>query len=275
MSKPGRNDLCPCGSGLKYKKCHEPIEKEAERERAAVVQAARYLRQDFLKFARDDRFAPAFAAAIAHYWNGHYSFDNAEEMSENEAFRFVDWFIFDYQPEDTPRLIEAYHQERWDDLATSQQKVLAGWLDAPPAAAYEFTGYEGQTLHLRDFVSGESYDVYEASGHGVLEPGDLVLARLVLVNDRLQFSTTAAYLPQAEIANLADKLAAARTADAEAHPGATYPDFMRRHNTLLIHHALEQAEEKGRPAVARLDPDRKDNAGRAAARQLRRLQMKR
>ena len=22
MSKPGRNDLCPCGSGRKYKKCH-------------------------------------------------------------------------------------------------------------------------------------------------------------------------------------------------------------------------------------------------------------
>ena len=23
MAKPGRNDLCPCGSGKKYKKCHE------------------------------------------------------------------------------------------------------------------------------------------------------------------------------------------------------------------------------------------------------------
>ena len=23
MAKTGRNDLCPCGSGKKYKKCHE------------------------------------------------------------------------------------------------------------------------------------------------------------------------------------------------------------------------------------------------------------
>lgn len=23
MQKPGRNDPCPCGSGKKYKKCHE------------------------------------------------------------------------------------------------------------------------------------------------------------------------------------------------------------------------------------------------------------
>ncbi|MCA9977843.1 MAG: SEC-C domain-containing protein, partial [Anaerolineales bacterium] len=24
MDKPGRNDLCYCGSGKKYKKCHMP-----------------------------------------------------------------------------------------------------------------------------------------------------------------------------------------------------------------------------------------------------------
>lgn len=276
MSKLGRNDPCHCGSGLKYKKCHEPIEKAAEKERLMLLEGARYLRRDFLKFARDERFAQDFAAALSHYWNGLYTFDNAEEMSENEAFRFIDWFTFDYQPADgQPRLIERYRQERWDDLATTQQKVLETWLEAPPAAAYELVNYEGQTLHLRDFVTGEQFEAYEGAGHGETEPGDVILTRLLPVNNRLEFSTTAAYLPQDEIADLADKLAAARAADAEAYPDATYHDFMRRHNTILIHHALEQAEKKGRYPVARLDPERKDNATRAAARQLRRLQRKR
>ena len=27
MAKTGRNDLCPCGSGKKYKKCHEAPER--------------------------------------------------------------------------------------------------------------------------------------------------------------------------------------------------------------------------------------------------------
>jgi hypothetical protein len=27
VAKPGRNDLCPCGSGKKYKRCHEAKEK--------------------------------------------------------------------------------------------------------------------------------------------------------------------------------------------------------------------------------------------------------
>lgn len=27
---PGRNDLCPCGSGKKYKKCHGPLDESGE-----------------------------------------------------------------------------------------------------------------------------------------------------------------------------------------------------------------------------------------------------
>jgi hypothetical protein len=32
MAKPGRNDLCPCGSGKKYKKCHETTERGSARQ---------------------------------------------------------------------------------------------------------------------------------------------------------------------------------------------------------------------------------------------------
>jgi hypothetical protein len=37
MSRPGRNDLCPCGSGKKYKKCHEAKETGNARGRMLVV----------------------------------------------------------------------------------------------------------------------------------------------------------------------------------------------------------------------------------------------
>lgn len=30
MAKPGRNDLCHCGSGRKYKKCHGPKEGQSD-----------------------------------------------------------------------------------------------------------------------------------------------------------------------------------------------------------------------------------------------------
>jgi len=41
MAKPGRNDLCPCGSGNKHKKCCLPKEEAAEREQLAKAEARR------------------------------------------------------------------------------------------------------------------------------------------------------------------------------------------------------------------------------------------
>ena len=37
MAKTGRNDLCPCGSGLKYKKCCESKERMQSNGRLMMV----------------------------------------------------------------------------------------------------------------------------------------------------------------------------------------------------------------------------------------------
>jgi tetratricopeptide (TPR) repeat protein len=39
MAKVGRNDLCPCGSGKKYKKCCQAKDQEAERQMRAAAQS--------------------------------------------------------------------------------------------------------------------------------------------------------------------------------------------------------------------------------------------
>ena len=46
MQKLGRNSLCWCGSGKKYKNCHEPIEEKAEqfRRRGHIVPSRRLLK---------------------------------------------------------------------------------------------------------------------------------------------------------------------------------------------------------------------------------------
>lgn len=252
--KPGRNEPCWCGSGQKYKKCHMRSDQEAESERRELKVAAEYVMEDLLEFAEDERFAVPFAGALTRYWNGFYTIDNAGEMSENEALRFFDWFAFDYVHDgDTPRVAEVYRDEQWEELSAQQQEVLAQWLETRPSGAYVLTGYEGQTLHLRDYLTDETYDVYQPAGRGSLEIGDIVLARILPVQEHLEFGAGAAYLPQDEIADLDEKVAAARAADAEAHPDDNSIDgFLRRHNVLLVHHALAQAEEKGRPPVARL-----------------------
>ena len=274
-NKPGRNDPCYCGSGQKYKKCHMKIDQQAERDQRAWKEAGRFLRRDLLQFARDDRFAIAFAEALPFYWNGLYEMDNAEEMGQAEALRFIDWFFFDYDYTDEDgngrRLVEIYHQEKRGDLSDHQQQVIDAWVNAKPSGAYTLTGYDGQLLHLKDYMTGEEFDVYEGGGRGVVEIGEVILTRLVPVNDRLEFSTDAAYLPAAEITDIGNKLSAAKETYLADHPDASHDEFMRRNNHILIHHALEQAEVQGRPPVMRLDPNRADEKTQKIVRQIQKL----
>ncbi len=267
MEKPGRNDPCYCGSGQKYKKCHMPLDQQKEKEKRDWLQAARFLNRDFMLFAREERFAIDFATALPLYWNELYTLENAEEMSQAEALRFFDWFALDYTLTKGGRLAEIYRQEKWEDLSSVQQQVLDKWLQEAGASwAYTLTDYDADKLYLQDFLFGESFAVEEPGGRGVVEIGEVILARLVPMYDHWEFSTSAAYLPANEIADLKEKLIAAQ----EAIPHTTRLEFMRRSSHLLVHHALAQAQEKGRPPVARLDPNRPDKAIQKIVRQVKR-----
>lgn len=46
---PGRNELCPCGSGLKFKICHGDIGKRAVCERVMAETMVRLIIQEKIK----------------------------------------------------------------------------------------------------------------------------------------------------------------------------------------------------------------------------------
>lgn len=251
MEKPGRNDPCYCGSGKKYKQCHMATDLAADREQRAWAEAARDLRLDIFEFADDERFDAAAGIAAAQYWNDLYTAGNFTRMSPSEAERFLDWFAFDYTlPDSGDRVVERFREEKGDSLSTYERELLNSWATGAPMGGYELTGYDRQTLRLKEIVSGEMLDVFEPAGHGNAPLGAIILGRPVTVQDHFEFFSLPAYIPPDEIADLHEKIVAAQSADGSANPA----DFMRRHNVLLIHHALDQAKIAGRPPVARLDP---------------------
>jgi hypothetical protein len=176
-------------------------------------------------------------------------------MSEFEALRFLDWLVFDYKLEDGSRIVDLYADEFAGSLTPVQLSLLQSWQEAPPAGAYELTGYDGQVLDLRDVFSNETFTVFEAGGRGNVDVGEVVLSRLIPVFDKSEFSTVAAYLPGDESEGLAEFIAEAmENAGTNQNPA----EFVNEHNYLLIHYALQKAEEEGRPPVARLDKHRTD-----------------
>lgn len=278
---PGRNDPCYCGSGKKYKQCHMKQDQESLKERLNRTAAVQFVRRDLLKYAREEQFAERFAAALPLYWNNYYTIETADEMSEEEALRFFDWYVFDYihvdaDGNEAPRLINQYATDRWDELATAQHPILETWQKGMAAGGYELLAYDGQLLQLRDIVTNEEYEVYTSGGRGVVDVGEIILCRILPATEfadkaEWSFSTTGAYLPKDEIGDVADKLAQAKAAYLADHPAADHQDFMRRHNIILIHHALEQAKLRDRPPVARFDPTRPDRKQQKIVHQLRRF----
>lgn len=256
--KPGRNDPCYCGSGKKYKRCHSPLDQAAEQEQRLQRDAAHFIREELFEYAQNKAFAEDFAAALPLFWNKLYDEDSVDEMSQFELRIFCDWFALDYPLTDGKRVIEAYREERRDQLSHYQQQTLDRWLDTGAWSGYELLGYEGQTLQVRQFMTGETFQVFESAGRGTMSNGDVILAHIVPVQEHLEFSTDVPYIPAAEVEDLAEKLAAAKAHFLEANPEADHMAFLRRNNYLFAQHALEQAEKVGRPPVARLDPARPD-----------------
>ena len=249
------------------------LAKQAEKERKAAEKAARdeqrqkektarELRRTIFNYVRDQikepELAQAFATAVAQFWNNHYTIETADEMDMNEAFRFFDWFTYDYTLPDNQRLIERFAHDMRDEITVYQQQILQDWLAAPASSVYIYEAFDGfnQQFKLRDFFDEQqSYVVFSGAGSGRAKPDDLIMARLVQVGERLEFGTVAAYIPHAEIGDLPAQLEAAR------QEGEDHETFMRRAGSLIIvHHALAQAEVQERYPVARLDPKRVDKA---------------
>ncbi len=135
MTKVGRNDPCPCGSGKKYKQCHQPIEQAAANALRLVRQAPDIVLPKLLDAV--PQFAQALPAALALFWDNKYQVQTVQELDDHEdkgSERFLTWFLFDYQVDgSTP-----FEQLRADpaelELSEAESTVLASWDDVRLAA---------------------------------------------------------------------------------------------------------------------------------------------
>lgn len=148
----GRNDLCPCGSGKKYKKCCEQNQ---------VVSIHHLLKDEILELHRE-----IYDFAFSQY--GDIIEDDfdllveeliLEEQSDEEFFRFVHafWFILFGELDDDSTILENYIQAYSKKLKRPKlQQVLLTWRNAEPIV--------GKVVNLSDeefkVESVDSGDVY-------------------------------------------------------------------------------------------------------------------
>lgn len=189
----GRNEPCPCGSGRKYKHCCLAATELTDARWLAWRRAEGVLDR-IEAFAAETWGGPLIEEALATFWAG-----SPPPQSEQDALRwgqlFRPWFSFHFIPE--PRRSRRDKTGRWptDALAREfvrypdshvspiEQRFIEAACDAPFSFMAVQAVEPGRSIDLQDILTGESHHVLERTGSADLEPGLVLLTRVVADGD--------------------------------------------------------------------------------------------
>lgn len=189
MATVGRNDPCPCGSGRKHKHCclHQTDARRSARTR---------LRHS------ESRVVPAVLGFVLAEWDEEFVAEAWEEwVLWNEPVPehlhadpdfypfFLPWFVFSYIPDphaedawpnapETP-LALAYLADIDDEVDALDRQLI----EAACEGGFSFHAVQqvtrGDSIALKDILTGVEVHALEDSGSASLHPGDILFAHTV------------------------------------------------------------------------------------------------
>ena len=178
MSKPGRNDPCPCGSGKKYKRCHGAADFP---DPEMIYDRIRRLDNEsdtlLLRYAKEQYGDDVLEQA----WEDFVLDEELLFDPDDPEFRyFALWACYDWKPaEDNTRLPEQVlgdpHVKIEDDI-----RRFVGLVMAAPYSYYQVLDVEpGHSIRLRDILRKQEVSVTERGASTTLEKGNIIFARVL------------------------------------------------------------------------------------------------
>ncbi len=168
---PGRNDPCPCGSGLKYKKCHFPREVQ----RPAQEPMGSLLHDRDLRFVdRVGRWIHA-RSPVEFEEAGHIM--GSLEGHQGSLPFLIRWSVYHHQIRGLPAF-EWFAREEADALSPSERE----WIDAQRLVwlgMWEvLETVPGKSMIIADLLSGEKRLVQETITSRMVVARDVLMARV-------------------------------------------------------------------------------------------------
>ena len=189
--KVGRNEPCPCGSGLKYKNCHlRPAEEPANQSWQRLHERSLRLPTDLLRFIKS-RYG---LALLDEAWREFNLFKNATFDDDSMHLPvFIPWFLYQWQPDPAATLVpkeevgefpvaSAYlrRRGRYQDPLTT--RYLRACLDSTFSFLDVLSVSPGSGFTIRDSLTGLETTVVEKTASHTVEKGDILFAKLVTVD---------------------------------------------------------------------------------------------
>lgn len=192
--KVGRNDPCPCGSGLKYKNCHlrAPDETTSRDDLwRRQHELNHWLPTELLRFVKN-RYG---LELVDEAWSEFTLYE--EESFDQESVHlpvFIPWFLYEWDPDPAATIVppekiaefpvaSAYLARR----GRYEEPLTVRYLEAAKDAAFSFLEIlevrPGIGFSIQDTLTGWRGDVTEKTASQTVRQGDILPARAVRLDD--------------------------------------------------------------------------------------------
>lgn len=194
MSKIGRNDPCPCGSGTKYKKCCMARDQERLLQEKAYhnncLTIAETLREKIFLFMKRSGYDKFLDEAFDEYWCTLRPELEPPEPKDVAYLGFLDWFIHDYPiPGQDQPIIRLYLQSG-PNLPSEELQILQDWQEAY-ISVFQVKDIEpGTGVLLEDIFSGEEFFISDISLSKQVKKWELITTRKIKVLNEWHISGT-------------------------------------------------------------------------------------
>lgn len=206
-NKLGRNELCPCGSNKKYKRCCMAKDLLAT-SGEAIDFSLHKLRQTegevidkhLMPYVMQELPEEVIIVALAEFHPG----DLPKEMDKELVYDrfFIPWLLFNWIPKnnfevkefDTEKTIAQNYIERYEGKLDRIKREFIEGMNQTYYSFYiiEEVGIE-KYLIVKDIILGKEYNVKERLGTHFLRRGDIIFSRILTLEQQSIFIGMAPY----------------------------------------------------------------------------------
>lgn len=174
----GRNDLCPCGSGKKYKRCclNKDIASERAGRKVGLSQKQYYeLYSKLYEFSKDERFKAEYDRARETF----FIIEDEEVNSKFERF-FNTYFIQDHIMENKKVMTVEFFEENKENLDMSERDILRSLFESY-VSVYEVKEIQEERILLKDCLNDIELYTEDINLLKDFKVGSPMIARVVKV----------------------------------------------------------------------------------------------
>ena len=176
----GRNELCPCGSGKKYKRCclnKDVVVDRAERKVSTAQKQYSELYAKIYEYSRQDKFKEEYEKAKEMF----YIIDDEKINSKFDRF-FNTYFIQDHIMESKKFITVDFYEENRDDINFGEVQILRNLFESY-VSIYEIKEILDGKILLKDCLTDREVYTEDVKLLADFKVGSFIIARIVDIED--------------------------------------------------------------------------------------------